>query len=179
MYRGYSRSCKYLNQAGRKLLYNSAVASRVSYCDQVWDKCGSRNGKRLQTIQNRCVRRITGSRPGSNAAVQIKSLGWLNLETKRKLHKCVLLKKIINEGGPDALKDLMGCFGSSNGRSTRLTSHGGFTLPCIKTDYYRNSFLYDAVKTWNSLPAHLREINNITTFKENLHKYLAYDAPDY
>ena len=179
VYRGYSRSCRYLSQASRKLLYNSAIGSRVSYCDQVWDKCGSRNKKRLQTVQNRCVRRITGSKPGSNAIAQIKSLGWLNLETKRRLHKCVLLKKIIQDGGPDALRNLMTCFGSGSGRGTRLTSRGGFTLPTIKTDYYKNSFLYDAVKTWNSLPAALRETNNINTFKENLHKLLAYDALDY
>ena len=162
-----------LKEDTKKLLYNATVASRLNYGDAVWDKCGTRNKRRLQTIQNRCVRRITGSRPGTSAAPLIKSMGWLDLEAKRKLHKCVLLKKIADENGPQALKELMQCFKSGGNINTRLTGHGGYLLPNFKTDYFRNSFFYDSIKAWNSLPTEIREIKNINTFKENVHKFFA------
>ena len=173
VYRGFSRSCRLLKEDTKKLLYNATVASRLNYSDAVWDICGARNKRRLQTIQNRCVRRITGSRPGTSAAPLIKSMGWLDLEAKRKLHKCVLLKKIVDENGPRALKELMTCFRTGGTVNTRLTAHGGYILPKFNTDYFRNSFFCDTIKIWNSLPAHLREIKNINTFKENLHKFFA------
>ena len=178
IYRGYSRSCKYLKEDSRKLLYNATVASRLNYCDTVWDKCGARNKKRLQTIQNRCIRKITNSRPGTSSAPLRRSMGWLDLETKRTLHKCVLFKKIIRDDGPLALKELMTEFKSDSHRNTRLTSHGGYILPHFKSNYFKKSYFYDVIKTWNSLPTRIRDIDNITTFKENLHKYLASDALD-
>ena len=178
IYRGYNRSCRYLKEDTRKLLYNAAVASRLNYCDAVWDKCGSRNKQRLQTIQNRCIRKITNSRPGTSAAPLIKSMGWLNLETKRMLHKCVLFKKLLEDDGPPILKDMMSIFKTGGSRNTRLTSHGGFILPTFKTDHFKKSFFYDVIKVWNTLPIQIRDIRNIKTFKENLHKFFASDALD-
>ena len=112
VYKGFSRSCNYLKTDTRKLLYNAAIASRLNYCDTIWDKCGTRNKKRLQSIQNRCARRIVDARPGTSARnildvnprtsakPLLRDLGWLNLENKRKLHKYVLMKKVMNDDGP-------------------------------------------------------------------------------
>ena len=45
-YRSFDRSCRMLSQDSRKLLYNAAIASRLNYCDMVWDDCGVEYSKK-------------------------------------------------------------------------------------------------------------------------------------
>ena len=102
-YRSFSRSCKILTTDTRKLLYNSAIASRLNYGDIIWDRCNIDSVNKLQTIQNRCARKINGTMPGSHAVPQIRQLGWLTLELKRRLHKCVMMHELLLGRGPDIL----------------------------------------------------------------------------
>ena len=102
-FRAFSRSCKWLTVDTRKLLYNSAIASRLNYGDIVWDNCKQDSVNKLQTIQNRCVRRIMDSTPGASATPLINELGWLTLREKRKLHKCVMFHGLMQGKGPRAL----------------------------------------------------------------------------
>lgn len=96
-YRSFSRSCKVLTIDSRKLLYNSAIASRLNYGDIIWDRCAIDSINKLQTIQNRCARRINNSMPGTQALPQIRQLGWLTVVEKRKLYKCVMQRSSFKE----------------------------------------------------------------------------------
>ena len=171
-FRGFNRSCIYLKEDTRKLLYNAAIASRLNYCDTIWDNCGVRNKNRLQTIQNRCARRIKGAKPGTSAQPIIRNLGWLNLEQKRKLHKCVLMKKIFHGEGPSKLKELFSSYQRERTITTRQGANNDLSVPSISTDYLKRSFYYDVTKMWNALPVELRTIERPDTFKGTLHKFL-------
>ena len=170
-YRGFSRSCRMLSQDSRKLLYNAAIASRLSYCDMVWDNCTLDDAKKLQTIQNRCARRILNQLPGTSAGPLMRKLGWLNLSDKRKLHKCVLMHKLLTGDGPDALIELMQPLQNRTTVPTRATSRNCFFIPRFNTDYVKISFAIDTAKLWNSLPYELKSEKNTKTFKEKLHIY--------
>ena len=171
-YRSFNRVCHHLDTDTQRLLYNASIASRMNYCDSIWDHCGEYNKKRLQTIQNLCARKIMKSMPGASAPPLIKKLGWLDLETKRKLHKCVFLHRLIHGTGPNVLKkDLAKFTRTDDNRLTRGTSNKNLLVHHCRTDYLRKSYFYDAIRIWNSLPSNFRRIDNNKTFKENLHKY--------
>ena len=171
-YRGFSRACKMLPLDSRRLLYNSAIASRLNYCDAVWDNCSVYNRNRLQTIQNRCARRILNCRPGTHAPPLLKELGWLPLAQKRKLHKCVLLFKLLKGEGPDVLCEKANTMKMPTAVTTRASANNNLKITTHNTNYMGKSFFCDTIKTWNIIPPSIRQTKNVNTFKENLHKFL-------
>ena len=145
----------------------------MNYCDAVWDSCSINSKNKLQTIQNRCARRILDCLPGTSAPPLIKELGWISIENKRKMHKCVLLHRLLHGQGPTALINMLVPFTERTiTRTTRSTENGCLFIPSFKTDYVKKSFFLDTVKEWNSLPLSLKMIESNKTFKEKL--YLHY-----
>ena len=168
-YRSFSRSCRLLTTETRRLLYNSAIASRIGYCDMVWDCCSVQSRKKLQSVQNRCARRILNRLPGTPSAPLLDDLGWISLEMKRKVHKCVMLHKMINGKGPKELIDMLSPLRQRESNiNTRGVVNDNLFIPRFNTDYVKKSFYIDVAKTWNSIPAELRSIKNSHTFKVRL-----------
>lgn len=170
-FRGFNRSCRLLTEDSRELLYNAVIASRLSYCDCVWDKCSIDLSKKLQTIQNRSARRILNQMPGVSAAPLMKRLGWMDLASKRKLHKLVLLHRLLLDKGPKGLRSKLSHYRRVAPISTRGAINDNLYIAGFKTDYIKKSFFHDTVKHWNSLPNGLRRIDNNRKFKEKLQAY--------
>ena len=160
-----------LSEDSRKLLYNAAIASRLNYCDMVWHNCGAEYTNKLQTIQNKSARRILNKLPRTSAAPLLKELGRISLSDKRQLHKCVFLHRLLQGKGPTVLKDMLAPYKEAETRTTRGSTSNCLYIPGFKTDYIRKSYMYEAVKLWNSIPAELRNIKNSDSFKEKLHIY--------
>ena len=173
-YRSFRRSCRFLSTDSRKMLYNAVIASRMNYCDMIWDKCSVSSRNKLQSIQNRCARTILGSRPGTSAPPLLQQLGWITLEDKRKIHKCVLMHRLLNGRGPKVLLDRLCNYINTRptGIPTRNTTSNSLVTVAHNTNYLAKSYFYDTMKIWNSLPTTLRQIENSTTFKDNLQKHL-------
>ena len=169
-YKSFSRSCKLLNMDSRRLLYNAVIASRTNYCDAIWDSCSVHVKNKLQTVQNRCARRILNCLPGTSAAPLLRELGWLKLETKRKLRKCVLLHRLLHGNGPNSLIDMLQPYTYSS-VNTRNASGYGLFIPRYNTNYIKKSFFTDTALIWNSLPNDIKGTASSATFKEKLHKY--------
>ena len=155
----------------RRMLYNAAIASRMGYCDMIWDACGVQNKNKLQTVQNRCARRILNKLPGTSSAPLLKELGWIPLEVKRRLHKCVMLHKLLNGRGPEVLINMLNPLLARTNINTRGAADSHLFLPRYNTDYAGRSFFNSVARLWNDIPLDLRNISNSLTFKEKLQKY--------
>ena len=171
-YRSFSRSCKYLTMDSRKLLYNASIASRLNYCDMIWDGCSVDIKNKLQTIQNRCARRILNKPPGTSAAPLLHELGWLKLDQKRLLHRCVFMHKLLIGNGPNALIERLHPYKNKTNKVTRGNTNNNFMLPYHRTNYIAKSFIYDTAKCYNEIPHNLKELKSSNSFKERLHKHL-------
>ena len=64
-------------------LYNSYVASQLSYADVIWGGCSEENKKKLQRVQNFSLRSMTGKTSSTEARTSLK---FLTLEEKRNVH---------------------------------------------------------------------------------------------
>ena len=62
------------------VLYRSIVEPYFCYCYSVWGCCSSTEKDRLQKLQNRAAKIITGSSFTTSALPLIESLGWKTIE---------------------------------------------------------------------------------------------------
>ena len=109
--------------------------------------------------------------PGTSAGPLLKDLGWISLAEKRSLHKCVLLHRLLRSEGPNALKKILEPYTDISEQSTRGNANGCLYIPRFRTNYLKKSFMYEAVKLWNSIPVYLKNTTSNNSFKEKLGVY--------
>lgn len=154
----------------RILLYNSLVASHYNYSDTVWSGCGVINEKKLQTTQNFAARSILGKSKHSSATEALKTLNFLPLKEKRKIHEAVYVHKALNEKLPkEIVQQYKSCEPIKHLRSSKFHT---LNIPKHNTEHYKRGPLYRTLKTWNSVPEKLRSDITTTTFKKNYQSYL-------
>ena len=117
-------------------VYQSIVEPYFGYCSIVWDDISDRLTDKLQKLQNRVARIITGANYLTPTTELLSRLGWTNLKKRRNK------QKTLNFNGmtPAYLEEI---FSSNIGRSmyNTRTSRWNLSLPTVKTNYYRNSFV--------------------------------------
>ncbi len=78
------------------LMYNAIVLPHFDYADIILDSASAASKCKLQSLQTRAARLITGSGPRTSRNPMYKSLGWLSLQHRRDFHKCVMVYKCCN-----------------------------------------------------------------------------------
>ena len=148
-------------------VYQSIVEPYLGYFSVVWDDISDQLTDKLQILQNRAARVITGADYQMPTDELLTKLGWSSLKEKRNKQKALMMFKIMNGMTPAYLKYI---FTRNIGRSVynlRIRRRN-LTLPAIETDYYRNSFAYTGAKIWNALRDELKYEKCIRAFKHKL-----------
>ena len=78
-------------------LYKSLIQPYFDYCSPLWDTCNKTLKDKLQTLQNRAARVITGARYEIRSNDLLESLQWDSLHVRRAKLKSVLLYKDLNK----------------------------------------------------------------------------------
>ena len=78
-----SRIRSWLDLKAARCVYNTLIEPVLSYTDTAWGELSAASSTSLQRLQN-CAARIIQRRHSSS------TLGWFDLETNRKMHKCIL-----------------------------------------------------------------------------------------
>lgn len=162
------------HKVNRKTLVNIYIAfirPVLEYSDVVWDNCSEKDAKLLEDIQVEAARIITGLRCNSSRTKLYDELGWDLLQTRRKIHKLILLFKIINGLSPQYLYELLEPYRPPVHTYNLRTSYAQFKIPQIRTTSYMDSFFPSTVKQWLDLPDHIRNASSISTFKSILTSY--------
>jgi hypothetical protein len=118
------------------LLYNSLVLPHFDYADTVYDSANATDLDRLQKLQTRAARILTGSNYRRPRKEMFQSLGWMSLKNRRMLNKSTMMYKCLNGLAPSYLSEL---FKTPNHCYTTRNSHK-LSVPSAKTAYYRKSF---------------------------------------
>ena len=92
------RSCLKL-EASRQV-YTSLVQPLFDYADVAWGKISEGCCKELQRLQNRAARIILGKNISNDTFCV---LNWLNLASRRKMHRCIEVFKCLNNIAPKYL----------------------------------------------------------------------------
>lgn len=158
----------FLNQDQLTNLYKSIIEPYFMYCSIVWDDIDLSLSVKLQKLQNRAARLITGDSYSVRSQDILKKLNWTPLNEKRTQDKAIMMHKIINGKTPSYLKELFTNSNVSNHYSLRDKTKLDLQIPRARTDYYKKSFVFSGAKLWNSLPNSLKEEKSLSKFKSKL-----------
>ena len=148
-------------------LYDSLVASQLTYGDIIWSGCSESNKKKLQTVQNFALKSIIGMRKHDSASEAHRILKYLDLEEKRKIHQAVFAHKALNGKTPVPITKEYSDLKSYEDH--RSAMKGNLKIPAHKKSIYQRSVLYRTVKIWNSTDPNIRK-EETTRFKQELQR---------
>ena len=145
----------------RKQLASALVISHLDYCSVVYLDVSEELHKRLQRLQNACVRYVCGVRRSKHITPHRKKLDWLDVKARRKYFMAVLTYKSLCLERPSYLATLFNKNQSiTSGRAPR-----DIEVPGSRTDTGLNSFSAHDARLWNLLPQSIRTLSSFARFK--------------
>ena len=96
-------------------------------------------------------------------------LGWVDLETQRKAHKCILVFKCLNNLAPPYLSDYF--IRNCNVHSYNTRKRNDMHLPKPKLTLGKRTFRYSGALHFNNLPTTIKEATSLPIFKNLLRLY--------
>ena len=158
----------FLNRDCLIKVYKATIEPYFDYCSLVWDSIDTTLTNKLQVLQNRAARIITGaSYLTVRTSDMFEQLNWEKLSERRMRQKAIMMFKIVNGMAPPYLVDMF-----SRKHSNKLYhmrgSNQDLQLPKARTNYYKNSFAFTGTEVWNSLPTELKEQKSLNSFIKKL-----------
>ena len=78
-------------------LYFSIIQQHLDYCISVWGSCSLTNFNKIQQVQNRAARIVTGIYDYSiSCSTLIKKLGWMTMNQRYFYFTSILVYKCMN-----------------------------------------------------------------------------------
>ena len=157
-------------------IYKSTVQPHIDYCLPVWGYTSNCNMYKIQRMQNRAARIITGNFDFNVRGVElVKQLGWQSVSQRRDYFTCLTVFKCLRDLAPSYLQDLF-TFRHDLAQLDLITRSFGrddLSVPLVNKQSYTQSLQYNGANLWNSLPPNLRQIESLNTFKIQLRKHLS------
>ena len=149
-------------------IYQCIIQPILDYAIPVWGFTSQLNLSRMQRLQNRAARIITGNFDYINVrGIDIvKQLKWMNLIARRDYFVAFTVFKCIRGMAPTYISDCITICNEIAIRDTRnATSTNLVTLPYASLDIFKNSFAYRGPFIWNALPNNIRNCVTLSCFK--------------
>lgn len=141
---------------------NAIILSQL-YCTTVWTQTNLTTLKPLERLYNRAYNILDKKSIRFYHCLILAKLKVLNFINFCNLNYVKLVFKCLNGLAPEPLS---GFVTRLSMRATRATSHGDCRVPFCKTSFAQTVFSVKGANLWNSLPAHIKTITGLSTFKK-------------
>ena len=131
-------------------IYKSLILPHFDYCSAVWGCIGNGLSQKLEKLQNRAARIITGSSWDARSAPILHALKWNSLADGGAKQLKSLMFKTVNHLVPEYLSDKFVNVNTIHRHNLRGAQHNLF-IPRPNTEALKKSFCYRGAVTWNSL----------------------------
>ena len=159
----------------RKQLIHCLVFSKLDYCNGLLYGLPDYQIKRLQKVQNSCVRFLFGKRVGKWESLKpfLKEAHFLPVKQRIDFKIALMTFKCINNIAPTYLKNCIKVKDQSLKSLRNENDYFLLNVPPIP-NYKRTdrSFCYAAPSVWNNLPYNMRTCTDISIFKKQLKTFL-------
>jgi len=161
---------KYIPRDTLKQIYCTYVRPHFDYGDIIFHgHITATDSLRLERLQNRAARLVTGALFRTPTADLLKDLGWKTLHVRREMICLINLYKIMNPSyhAPSYLTDIVPAI--RNQITARcLRNANNISLPTNRLTSFKQSFLPSSIRSWNRLPEHIKANPTVSTFKKAL-----------
>ena len=144
-------------------IYKSLVLPHLDYCSAVWGCIGNGLSQKLEKLQNRAARIITGSGWDARSAPILHALKWNSLADRRAKQLKSLMFKTVNNLVPEYLSDKFAKVNTIHKHNLRGAQLNLF-IPRPNTEALKKSFRYRGAVTWNSLSAEAKQATTLNSF---------------
>ena len=149
---------------------NELVFSRLYYCSPVWSSTTKKNISKLQKIQNFAARMITNTRKFDYITPVFQELRWLHVSYFLTYTVGVLAFNCLKGLVPSCMSVRFVTRCTVHDRNTRKKDY--LNIPAYQSAAGQRTFLYRAIKLWNSLPREITAADSLRTFKRKLREFL-------
>ena len=147
-----------LDRKSLEIMYNSYIRPLLEYACVVWDNCTEVLSDKLERVQKRAARIVSGAIIRTPTELIYEELGWSSLKERRKNQRVKMMHKIIKTGNPSYLHNTIPL--PVNERTNyNLRNRNDLTVQLSRTDRFLNSFILKTVNDYNSLDPNLRELS--------------------
>ena len=161
----------------RLMVANGIVVSKICYLIQLWGGCEDYLLRPLQVLQNRAARSVTGCGWFTPKRKLLKMCNWLSIKQLVFYQSVIMAHKITTTSSPFSLAAKMS---TTHPRRTRQATSG-----CIRfgesfaanQSLIQTGFCHRATNQYNSIPATIRSIKSMPTFKSRLKKWVETNIP--
>ena len=77
------------------MLYNSILAPHFDYCDTIWGTCNTTTHLKVQKMQNRAAKIITGKRKYDSSTEALNALKWKKVSERYQFHLAINMFKVM------------------------------------------------------------------------------------
>ena len=137
-------------------IYKSLILPHFDYCSAVWGCIGNGLSQKLEKLQNRAARIITGSSWDARSVPILHAHKWNSLADRRAKQLKSLMFKTVNHLVPKYLSDK---FANVN----TIHRHNLF-IPRPNTEALKKIFCYRVAVTWNSLSVEAKQATTLNSF---------------
>ena len=160
-------------------IYKTYIRPYFDYCDVVYDgHLTNYDERRLETLQNRAARLVTGTLFRTSTDKLRLELGWDRLIRRREIHKLTIFWQLKDNRTPipDYIRHTLPQERLADTNRT-LRNSTTTTLPGNRTTRFQKSFIPDTIRKWNKLPLSIRSQPSLKKFKSSLLKILGAKRP--
>ena len=151
-------------------IYTSIIQPKIDYAISIWGYTTAHNINKVQRLQNRAARILTGNYDYVNTRGidLVKTLGLMNVSQRRDYFMIMLMFKSIHGLVPNYLCDEITMQRDIAERTTRSTIDNNVHVPHITLECCKNAFAYRGPVLWNALPENIKKCESLNGFKQCL-----------
>ena len=154
------RLSNYLPSVTLLQIYNSLVHSHFMYCNAIWGGTNAVHINPLILLQKKCLRIVNKTSYLEHTHPLFVSSKVLKITDIHKYSQAYFIHENLEE---------IESFTSSHSHNTRQNAlNPNFQRLALS----QRSIFYSGITYWNSLPLHIRNIDEINSFKKNLKKFI-------
>ena len=135
-----------------------------------WDSAAKTNLEPFKRSLRKAVRVIDFAKYQAHSGPLFKEYKLLNFDNMYTLEVAKFMLDIYHENRNDISKDLFVKTNIRHHHDTRQSSNDNFSFPLVSTKYKQRSIIYEGVKIYNSLPAHMERSPNKPSFTKKTEK---------
>ena len=158
-----------LDRKTLQTMYCSFVRPSMEYASVIWNNCNDCDSDRLESVQRRAARVITGGIVRTSTDLLYEEVGLESLKNRRERSMLLFFHKVMYNNCPAYLE----CLRPANSRdrhNRNLRSSNKLDPPKSRIVRHESSLFPKAIAMWNNLPQDIQDIADHKSFKSQLEK---------